>query len=202
MKELDSALMGELARPFSLDQVRYKVLTRAGDDKKAGAIFYMDARLVAERLNYVIGPEGWQDEYRPLLATGPEMAGHYFPVECALTVLGVKKVDCGVYQRNSPDENAWKAAYSDAFKRVAVKFRVGAYLYAIPRLRVEVRIGQNDKVQGFTEAGETKLREAYTRWLANENRNVFGEVLEHIAVLPAGAGAGEDDSIEFEVPQR
>lgn len=201
-KALDEATLAQLARPFSLEQVRYKVLTRAGDDGKAGAIFYMDARLVAERLNYVVGPECWTDEYRPLLSTGPEMAGHYFPVECALTVLGVKKVDCGSYQRDKADENAWKAAYSDAFKRVAVKFRVGAYLYAIPRLRVPVRVGQDNKVLGFTRDGEKELKQAYLRWIANENLNVFGEPLEHISVLPAGDGAAADEEADlFEFPQ-
>lgn len=201
---LDGKQLAELGRPFSLDAIRYKVLTRAGDDKKAMAAFYMDARLVAERLNYVVGPENWQDEYKPLLTSGVEMAAHYFPVECRLSVFGIEKVDVGVYQRNQPDELAWKSAYSDAFKRVSVKFRVGAYLYAIPKLRVEVNTyeqGGQTKVKGFSRAGEQELRDAYSRWLANENLNVFGAALDHVVWEQATDDPAEDEGIEFPPPR-
>lgn len=207
MSSLTRAQLTELGRPFALHDVRYKVLTRKGKDGKAGAVFYMDSRLVAERLNHVVGPENWYDAYTPLLKTGPEMAAHYFPVECRLTVLGIEKVDVGVYQRDKPDDLAWKSAYSDAFKRVAVKFRVGAYLYAIPKLRVPVETYEQngqEKVKGFTEQGERELKDAYTRWLANENLNVFGDPLSHEDwTLPEGQGAGDTtgEDIEFPAPQ-
>lgn len=198
---LDAEALAELGRPFSPAAVKYKPLTKPGSDNKAGSAFYIDARLVAERLNAIVGPEGWQDEYKPLLATGAEMAGNFFPVECALTVLGFRKIDVGCYQRNAADDKAWKAAYSDAFKRVAVKFRVGAYLYAIPRLRAEVKTNQQGKVTGFSDAGKKYLDTAYLRWLDNPTVNTFGDPLDHgDAVLPDDQAAGEDASIEFPAP--
>lgn len=196
-KQLDDAALAELARPFTLEAVKMKPLTKPGSDKKSVSSFYVDARLVAERLNYVVGPEGWEDDYLPLLKTGAEMAAHLFPVECTLTVLGIKKTDVGCYQRNTPDDKAWKSAYSDSFKRVAVKFRVGAYLYAIPRLRAEVTVGQDGKAKGFSDAGNAWLEKAYLRWLDNGEVNRFGEPLDHgDSVLPEEQAAG-DEEIEF-----
>jgi len=51
-------------------------------------------------------------------------------VECTLTVLGVSKVDVGF------GEDA-KAAFSDAFKRVGVKFGIARYLYDLPKVWVD-----------------------------------------------------------------
>lgn len=184
MSDLTKTMLDELARPFSLAAVRYKVLTKPGTDRKSHAAFYIDARLVAERLNSVVGPENWHDTYRLIAEENPAACAQwYFPCECTLTVLGCTKVDVGVYQRNSPDELTIKASYSDAFKRAAVKFRVGAFLYAIPKLRVEVNVGDDGKAKGFSNEGETKLKQAYERWLGNASLNHFGAPLEHGDVL-------------------
>lgn len=181
--KLDAAVLAELARPFSLAAVRFKPLTNAGSDGKVAVAFYIDARLAAERLNAVVGPEGWNDSYRLIAEANPAAcASWFFPVECTLTVLGSTKVDVGVYQRATADDKTLKAAYSDAFKRAAVKFRVGAFLYAIPRLRAEANI-RNEKVQGLTAAGETYMKMAYTRWLANPKVNRFGDALDHGDVI-------------------
>ena len=64
----------------------------------------------------------------------------------------------------------------DAFKR-AVKFEVGAYLYAMGRLCAEVKI-VNGKAVG-TDAGRKTPYDAYARWLADPKLNTFGEPLDH-----------------------
>jgi hypothetical protein len=75
-----------------------------------------------ERLDDVIGPD-WSDRY--------EKAGTAKGLVCYLTVCGVTRADVG----DDDNENEpVKSAYSDAFKRAAVKFGIGRFLYDLPKM--------------------------------------------------------------------
>jgi hypothetical protein len=114
-----------LSAPFDPKDVKFKPQTIQGD--RALAVAYVTARGVMDRLDTVLGPENWQDDYEPL----PD--GN---VLCRLKVrLGdewVIKCDVGGQseQKDGGDRN--KSAVSDALKRAAVKFGVGRYLYNLP----------------------------------------------------------------------
>lgn len=116
-------------------QWRIEALSR--DKKRALVVPYVDARTVLDRLDRVVGPEGWQDAYE-VLADGEravrdergERRERLVEVKCRLTVLGVTKEDVG-------EGDSLKAAFSDALKRAAVKFGVGRYLYRLEKQWVD-----------------------------------------------------------------
>jgi len=96
-------------------------------------ISFISARQVAKRLDDIVNPGNWSDRYK-VLTTEPWI------IECTLGVFGVEKTDCGY--SNAPDADPEdrnyetepaKAAYSDAFKRAAVKHGIGRFLY--PEMR-------------------------------------------------------------------
>jgi hypothetical protein len=183
MKTLDDHTRNELARPFTVNAVKFKPQTVTKDQTKAMATFHVDARLVAARLNAIVGADGWHDTYRVLFEMDARShASFHFPVECALTVLGVTKTDVGVHALAAPDGNAVKSAYSDALKRAAVKFGVGAYLYALPKVWAQTKTyqasGGQTKVNGFSPAGETEIKKMYDKWLRSP-QNVWGDALDH-----------------------
>lgn len=115
-----------LAAPFAPDVVKFKAQTVK--DNRALAVAFIDARDVAARLDDVLGIDGWEEAYRT------EPSGN---VVCTLTVyVGERRVnreDIGgpSDQKNTGDKA--KAAFSDAFKRAAVKFGVGRYIYRLPK---------------------------------------------------------------------
>jgi hypothetical protein len=114
-----------LAAPFEAKEVKFKPAVVTGN--RALALPYVDARVVMDRLDEVVGVDCWQDSYEVL--PGGE-------VVCTLRVkIGdewVSKMDVGG-QSEQPDEgDRVKAAFSDALKRTAVKFGVGRYLYRQP----------------------------------------------------------------------
>ena len=118
-------LTRKLAAPFAAGEVKFKPAVVSGN--RALALAYIDARVIQDRLDEVLGVAGWQDEYECL----PDGA-----VVCKLHLrLGeqwVTKVDVGG-QSEQPDEgDRRKAAFSDALKRAAVKFGIGRYLYRLP----------------------------------------------------------------------
>jgi hypothetical protein len=114
-----------LAAPFDAREVRFKPAVVSGS--RAMALAYVDARVIQDRLDEVLGVTGWQDEYECL----PDGS-----VVCRLRLrLGdewITKMDVGG-QSEQPDEgDRRKAAFSDALKRAAVKFGIGRYLYRLP----------------------------------------------------------------------
>lgn len=132
MTELTKQIQDELAQPFPDSKIKWlpKITTKKGANgqrepikrngiRVAGCMAHIDARDVMERLDSVVGAGNWYDRYQPS-AIGKG-------VECALTVLGVTKVDVGIPSDTEPE----KGAYSDALKRAAVKFGIGRHLYDI-----------------------------------------------------------------------
>jgi hypothetical protein len=119
------ALTRALSAPFDLSEVRFKPAVVSGN--RALALAYVDARVIQDRLDEVLGAEGWQDSYRCL----PDGS-----VVCRLRLrLGdewVTKMDVGGPSEQPDGGDRMKAAFSDALKRAAVKFGVGRYLYRLP----------------------------------------------------------------------
>ncbi|MGL4554956.1 MAG: Rad52/Rad22 family DNA repair protein [Gemmataceae bacterium] len=119
-----NAIAEALARPFSRDEVHWKPQTVK--DNRALVVAFVDARVIQDRLDDVLGVMGWQDGYEPL----PDGS-----VVCRLKIrIGgewITKEDVGG-QSEQPDEgDRRKAAFSDALKRAAVKFGIGRYLYRL-----------------------------------------------------------------------
>jgi hypothetical protein len=114
-----------LAAPFPATEIRFKPAVVNGN--RALAIAYIDARAIQDRLDEVLGVEGWEDSYKGL----PDGS-----VVCRLRLwLGdrwIAKVDVGGPSEQPDSGDRRKAAFSDALKRAAVKFGVGRYLHRVP----------------------------------------------------------------------
>ncbi len=172
-----TAAVPELKRPFTVAAVRMKPQTVTKDKTKGLVTYYIDARMVVERLNAVVGAGAWSDSYRPL-NVGQEALAVGIPVECALQVLGVTKTDVGQIAPGEKDDKMWKSAYSDAFKRAAVKFGIGAYLYGGAQVWAAVKVGANDKVQGFSPEGVAHAKREYVKWIT-ALAPLWGQPLDH-----------------------
>ncbi len=110
-------LFAALAAPFDSREV--KLLTVKGRSMQ-----YVTARTIMNRLDDVVGCECWWDEYEP----------HENSVLCKLTIglpdgRVLTKQDAGGYAGMADQGDDEKSGYSDAFKRAAVKFGIGRYLY-------------------------------------------------------------------------
>src|SRR5262249_39341643 len=57
----EEALMKALAPPFDPTEVRFKPAVVSGN--RALALAYVDARVIQDRLDEVLGVTGWQDDY-------------------------------------------------------------------------------------------------------------------------------------------
>jgi hypothetical protein len=112
------ALFRELSRPFSPQDIK----TREGGGGRK--LKYATARSFMNRLDDVVGPENWWDDY--------SQSEH--SVVCRLSIRlpdgrVLTKMDAGGYAGMSDQGDDDKSAYSDAFKRACVKFGPGRHLY-------------------------------------------------------------------------
>lgn len=119
-----------LAEFFHPDDVKWLPKTVKGD--KAQAIAYLTARAIEDRLDDVLGPDNWQDDYEVL----PEGS-----VICRLRVRfepterpndWVVKTDVGNPSAQPDAGDRLKAAFSGGLKRAAIKLGIGRYLYKLP----------------------------------------------------------------------
>lgn len=160
-----------LRAPFTPAAVKWKVQAAPKDGKKGVAVAFIDARLVAERLNDVV-----KADWGAVTRQGPEVDGGH-SVVCSLTVCGVTREDVGYGSHPRDPEIALKAAYSDALKRAAVLFGVGAPLYALPTCWLDA---QDVRGSFLTREREASLRESYARWVSSKSVvGRFGHAIDH-----------------------
>lgn len=138
--ELTKEILQDLTKPFPANKISIKVQTKPNEKGNALCVAYIDARDVMDRLDEVVAGE-WSDVYTKAPSGG---------LECALTVCGVTRRDVGDDQSENETE---KAGYSDAFKRAAVKFGIGRFLYSLPKMYAQVKtIGKNSYLADGEEA--------------------------------------------------
>lgn len=116
----------DLRAPFAPEIVKWRV-DKTNPDRTRGIVFcYIDARDVMDRLDEVCGPECWQSEFR----------GVNGRMICSIGIMcsdWVWKSDGAGDTQFEPE----KGGLSDAFKRAAVHWGIGRYLYDIPAPWVE-----------------------------------------------------------------
>ena len=152
----------KLDSTFPRESIRWRA--QAVANGKALALAYIDARDVMERLDAVCGPSGWQSEHYD--CGSGRMA-------CKIGIYINHAVDVAAQGRELPEplrnygQWIWKSdgagatkiegdkgAFSDAFKRSAVMWGVGRYLYDLGATWVpcDTYVGKDgkDKFKKFT----------------------------------------------------
>ncbi len=121
-------MFDKLKIPFPPERISWRIGTLSKDKTKGMALAYIDARDVMERLDIVCGPAGWQCSY-------PHAEGK---TVCRISIKcdgeWISKEDGS----GDSDIEAVKGALSDAFKRAAVRWGIGRYLYDVPSPWVEL----------------------------------------------------------------
>ena len=108
-----------LSAPFDPEDISWRVGSTTKDKTKGMALAFVDARTVMERLDAVCGPAGWQNRYSH--ANGKTVCD-----------IGILCGDAWIWKADGAgdsDIEAEKGALSDAFKRSAVRWGIGRYLY-------------------------------------------------------------------------
>lgn len=117
-----------LTAPFPADRVSWRVGSTTQDKRRGLALAYIDARDVMERLDKVCGPENWQSRY-------PHATGK------TVCEIGIKIGQDWIWKADGAGDTEFEAdkgALSDAFKRAAVRWGIGRYLYDVDAPWVDI----------------------------------------------------------------
>lgn len=117
---MNLTLQQKLECPFPASRVSWRIGRKTQDKKKAQLLAYIDARDVMERLDKACGFENWQCRYN-LADNG-----------LLVCEIGIRINSEWIWKANGAGDTqveAEKGKCSDAFKRAAVLWGIGRYLY-------------------------------------------------------------------------
>ena len=160
---LSPEVVQRLRQPFAPGVLRWKIQTRVNEqqaDPYATVVVYVDARTVAAHLDDVV-PGRWSTVY-----AAPPVTVGLPALECRLTVCGVTRSDVGTVEPGSRAGSDTKDLYSDALKRAAVQYGVGAFLYRFPQ--VQARVERSGQTWYVTREAQAELRVLTRAVLAGE----------------------------------
>ena len=192
MTDIDTTTLGELftalSMPFPIEEISWRVgptnaRSKKPDDPLRGQpLCYVDARVVMDRLDSVVGFDGWQCTYTPGVATS---------IVCNI---GIRLAGDWVWKADgagATDMEAEKGTLSDAFKRAAVRWGIGRYLYDLkaPWLTLEKR-GETAFIRQDDHATLAKLHDEFARrcgWGEETYVPAYRMLLADLKRMPAEA---------------
>lgn len=139
--EAANTLLAQLKNPFDPRFVKCRIGARTKDKSKGIALFYIDAREVMKRLDDVCGMEGWSRREEAIVAND-KIIGMVCSLSIRMPYQDIKGNDVWCSKSDAGDATQVapvKGASSDSFKRAAVNFGIGRYLYYIPNQWYELK---------------------------------------------------------------
>ena len=155
----EQELTKRLTAPFEAQDVEWRIQQTTQDKSRGLAVAFLTSRAIQKRLDETVGPFHWKTEFSPWhqIGNGSQL--------CALSIYDeerkewVTKTDGA----ENSDIEPVKGGLSDSFKRAAVQWGIGRYLYSMGALWVDVE--QRGKNCYITESGRKTLDARYAQML-------------------------------------
>lgn len=164
----------ELARPFAPEDLEWRIQVTSKDKTSGLAIPYVTNRAIQDRLDEVVGPENWYNDYKPWHGNGKKDAQI-----CGISIYFEGKGFITKWDgAEDSDIEPIKGGLSDSMKRSAVQWGIGRVLYKMTKpLWVSVEQKGNSCV--IRDSERPKLNAAYM------------ELLDKLHLIPAPPGAAQ-----------
>lgn len=159
-KKTTSEIQAALAMPFAAEDLEWRIQMAFESSMQGIAVPYVTNRAIQNRLDEVVGPQNWYNEYQPWHGTGKREAqicgiSIYFEGRGFIT-----KWDGA----EDSDIEPVKGGLSDSMKRAAVQWGIGRVLYNMDT--VFVGIEKKGKSYVIKPSERPKLDKAYMDMLA------------------------------------
>ena len=165
-KEIQAAL----AKPFAPEDLEWRLQQTFEDKMRGIAVPYVTNRAIQNRLDDVVGPENWYNDYKPW-----HSAGRKESQICGISIYFegrgfVTKWDGA----EDSDLEPVKGGLSDSMKRAAVQWGIGRVLYSMDVVFVDIE--RKGKSYVIKSSERSKLDQAYLG------------MLKSLGLTPAPAG--------------
>ncbi len=146
----------ELARPFAAEDLEWRIQVTSKDKTSGLAIPYVTNRAIQDRLDEVVGPENWYNDYKPWHGNGKKDAQI-----CGISIYFEGKGFITKWDgAEDSDIEPIKGGLSDSMKRSAVQWGIGRVLYKMTK-PLWVRIEQKGNSYVICDSERPKLNAAY-----------------------------------------
>lgn len=164
----------ELARPFAPEDLEWRTQVTSKDKTSGLAIPYVTNRAIQDRLDEVVGPENWYNDYKPWHGNGKKDAQI-----CGISIYFEGKGFITKWDgAEDSDIEPIKGGLSDSMKRSAVQWGIGRVLYKMTK-PLWVKIEQKGNSYVICDTERPKLNAAYL------------ELLDKLHQLPTSPGAAQ-----------
>ncbi len=144
------ALQDDLQRPFDAVDIEWRIgrSGKSGEKFWAMALAYLTNRAIMSRLDSVVGPGGWKNEFKEW------KVGENAGVICGISIRIDRPGEASEWVTKwdgaeNTDIESVKGGLSDAMKRCAVQWGIGRYLY---NLDETFCVCSSEKQQGWNYA--------------------------------------------------
>lgn len=151
-------LAARLQAPFAADEIEWRVQSsgKTARGPWVKVIAYVTNRAIMTRLDQVVGPEAWRNEYTPTPAG--YLCGLSLLVNSHQGFQWITKWDGA----DATDVEPTKGALSGAMKRAAVQWGIGRYLHDLPEGFAKIA-ADDDRDAEYLKANDAK-HGAALRW--------------------------------------
>lgn len=155
-------IQAELAMPFAPEDLEWR-LQRVVEAKELGiAVPYVTNRAIMGRLDDVVGPENWYNDFKPWHGAGGK--------EAQLCGISIRYGDGFITKWDGAEDSdiePVKGGLSDSMKRAAVQWGIGRVLYNMDVVFVEVE--KRGKTWCIKKDQQERLDYAYLKMLGKLN---------------------------------
>lgn len=161
---MNQEIIQKLKAPFPFEEVEAKVQVTTQDKAKGMVVFYLTARAIQDRLDDVIGPLNWKNSFTDWKNGQGQL--------CSIAIYDSERKEWVSKSDGAEmsDIEPIKGGISDAFKRAAVLWGIGRYLYQIDGVWCEVE--QRGKGTYIKDNQQNFVKAAYDRAVAH----IFGTI--------------------------
>ena len=154
------AIKGDLAQPFAPEDLEWRLQVTNREKTRGMAVPYVTNRAIQDRLDDVVGPENWHNEYKPWHGNGKKESQI-----CGISIYMEERKEWITKWDGAEDTDieAIKGGLSDSMKRAAVQWGIGRVLYKLDALWVDVEQKNNSTV--IKDSERSRLDRAYLEML-------------------------------------
>ena len=169
----------KLCEPFPFEEVEAKIQVHSKKKPLGMAVFYIDSRAIQKRLDEAVGPFNWSNQFINWQENSQI---------CGISIFNEERKEWVTKHdgAENSDIEAIKGGLTYAFKRAAVLWGIGRYLYQIGGVWVETEKRGNSDSNFIKDDQMDKLKAAYEAALIR----IFGTA----ATSQAASGSSQQKS--------
>lgn len=173
-----------LAQPFAPEDLEWRLQMAFENQERGIAVPYVTNRAIQNRLDDVVGPDNWYNDYKPWHSTSKKASQL-----CGISIYFEEKKQWITKWDGAEDSDIEpvKGGLSDSMKRAAVQWGIGRVLYGMNTVFVDIE--RKGKSWIIKDSARKTLDNAYLSYL------------EKLGLTPAAAGGTQAQLTPKQTPK-